>query len=309
MSILDFTAKRFAARRPLAAEVPGRPPPEPAPEKELTASQIVHRGGEPPAWPSPDDLPEVRAARRQLKDAEENLARLRRDLDAARAASTAKAVGAEDLQKYLKDGKPPARDRDAQAAGERAQALQALLPAAQQAVEEARAAGRAAWEAAPAHLWSQVGPEYRARATEVAATLCAAARAQLKLRAFGERYFAFLRGQRLPEPAAVPPGLHPRGLRLEEAVFDNLLHATSPRPHDELVRLLEQFKAAGVLDYQAFDLRPLDAARATDESLLKLDDLVKEIAGPERPEPTPEPEKKGDRPWTPSTTPPTFTDG
>jgi hypothetical protein len=294
MSILDMAARNFAAGRPLAAHEPGRPPPEPAPEKELTAAQVVGRGGEPPAWPAPDSLPEIVQARQQLQDAEANLSRLKKDIDDARRASATSAPGAADLTRYLKDGKPPARDREAQAAGERARALEALVGPAQAAVEAARAAGAAAWAKVPEQVWAAVEGEYRAAAAEVAATLAAAARAQLALRALSERFFEFCRRHRLPEPAAVPPGFHPRGLRLDPQIFDALLHERSPRPGDDLVRFLEQLRQAGVLDYAAFDLRPLDAARATDESLLRLDDVVKEIAGPFRPEPTPEPEKKGD---------------
>jgi hypothetical protein len=292
MSILmDLAAKNFAPR-PLADHAPGRPPPEPAPEKELTAAQVVHRGGEPAPWPSPDDLPEVKAARQQLRDAEAALERLRRDIDAARAAAATKAPDAADLARYLKDGRAPGRDKDAQAAGERARALEALVGPAKEAVEAARAAGRAAWDAAPAALWAAAEPEWRAAVTAVAATLAQAVRAQLVLRALSERYAEFLRRHRLPEGEAVP-GFYHRGLRLEPQLFDALLHERSPRANNELIKFLEDLRRAGALDYAAFDLRPLDLARATDAALLRLDDVMKEVAGQLRPEPEPEPEKKG----------------
>jgi hypothetical protein len=293
-SLMDFAARSFDASRPrpLGTAEPGAPPPPPPPERELTAAQVVGRGAEPPPWPGPDDLASVQAARQQLRDAEENLARLKKDIDAARAASAAKPPTAEDLKQYLAGKKTPERDKAAQAAAERAAALAQLLPLAQAAVEEARAAGRAAWEAAPAALWAAAEPEWRAAVVGVARTLAACARAQLRLRSVGERYFAHWRRHRLPEGAATPAGFHPRGLRLDQAIFDVLLHPSAPRASSDLIRFLEGLRLAGVLAYEGFDMRPLDAARATDEALFRMDDVLKAVAGQAGPEAKkPEPQK------------------
>jgi hypothetical protein len=295
MSILDFARKSFDATvpRPLGAAPPGAPPPPPPPEKELTAAQVVGRGAEPAPWPSPDDLAEVKAARQRLRDAEDALARLKKDIDLARAASAAKPPGAEDLARYLKDGKSPGRDKDAAAAAEKAAALAALLPVAQAAVEQARDEGRRAWEQAPAALWAAAEPAWRAAVLEVARTLAACARAQLALRAVGDRYFAHWRRHRLPEGAATPAGFHPRGLRLDQAIFDVLLHPSAPRASSDLIRFLEGLRLAGVLAYESFDLRPLDAARATDESLYRMDDVLKSVAAGGAGANEPKPQKGG----------------
>jgi hypothetical protein len=227
-SILDLVAKNFTPPQPLVPFDPSQPG-ETLPERQLTAQEVVGRGAEPPAWPAPDTLAAVVQARQQLKDAEENLARLRKDIDQARAASTSRAIGPEDLARYLKDGRPPGRDKDAQAAGERARALEALVGPAKEAVEAARAAGRAAWDAAPAALWVAAEPEWRAAVLLVAATLAAAARAQLQLRAFGERFAEHQRRHRLPEARAVPPQ-HARGpVRREVGVRRQEGEALRPR--------------------------------------------------------------------------------
>jgi hypothetical protein len=293
-TLMDFAARSFDASRPrpLGAAPPGAPPPEPAPERQLTAAEVVGRGAGPPAWPSPDDLPAVRAARQQLKDAEENLARLKKDIDLARAASSSKPHGPEELARYLKDGKAPGRDRAAQEAAERARGLEGLLDTAQGEVDRARAAGRAAWDGVPAQVWAAVDAEWRSLVRDVARTLSAAARAQLALRAFAERLAAFRQRHRLRPGPAVPPDFHPPGFPPREAALECLLMPAAPRANNDLVILLEQLRACGVLTYAPFDLRPLDWGKATDAALLRLDDVLKEVAG--QPEPKkPEPQKGG----------------
>jgi hypothetical protein len=293
-SLMDLIQKNFSPAKPLVPFDPDRPLPA-APDKELTAAQVISRGGqaEPPAWPSPADLPSVVAARRQLQAAEENLAKLKRDIDQARAASATRPVGAEDWRKYLAGGEVRGRDKNAQASAERAAALEALLPAAKQAVDEAKAAGQAAWESCPAALWDAAAAEWKSAVVAVAASLALAVRAQLKLRSFSDRFFAHQRLHRLPEGGAVAPGLHPGGRRREETIFDALLHPVAPRANNDVVRFLEQLRAAGVLGYAPCDLRALDMTPAPHEALYRLDAVLAEIAGQLRPEPEPQPEKKG----------------
>jgi hypothetical protein len=290
-TLIDLVQKNFSPPPPLAPFEPGRALP-PAPERQLTAQEVVGRGAEPPPWPPPDTLPAVVAARQQLRDAEENLARLKKDIDAARRAAATTAPGAAELAAYLKDNKPPARDRGAQAAGERAQALSGLVEPAKEAVERARAAGAAAWADVPEQLWANVEGEWRAAVLSVAATLAAAARAQLALRALSDRHAAFWTKHRLAERPA-PVGFQPPGRPRRESICDGLLHPEAARASNDVVRFLEALRGRGVLSYEPVDLRALDMTPAPHEALYRLDAVLAEVAGQPRPEPTPEPKKGG----------------
>jgi hypothetical protein len=290
-TFLDMVAANFTPPRPLAPHEPGRPEPEPPPEVQLSTTAVVFRGAEPPAWVSPNEMPEILASRRQLEEAEANLAKLRKDIDLARAASSSRPVGPEELLRYLKDGRAPGRDKDAAAAGERARALEQLVGPAKEAVEVARAGGAAAWDEVPARVWAAAEAEWKTLALEVARTLAAASLAQLALRAFAERYAEFLRANRLPAAAGVPAGFDPPGRPAERGAFDCLLLPTAPRPVNHVIVFLEQLRRAGLLTYEGFDLRPLDWARSTDSALLRMHDVLREVAGQPRPEPGPEPKK------------------
>jgi hypothetical protein len=294
-TFLDMVAANFATPTPLAPHEPSQAPPEPPPEVQLGTTAVVHRGEPPPAWPGPDDLADVAAARRQLREAEENLRRLQKDIAEARAAGVTRPPGAADFKRYLEGGKVPSRDKDAAAAAEKAALLQGLLPEAERLVAEARLAGEKAWEQAPAALWRAAAPEWEGLVLRLAASLCMASLAQLALRSFDERYAEHLRRHRLPEAAAVPAGFDPPGRPPARGAFGCLLLPTAPRPGNDVVILLEQLRQLGLLHYRAFDLRPLDWSRATDAALLALDDVVRQVAGQPRPGAAtePEPDKKG----------------
>jgi hypothetical protein len=290
-TLMDLVQKNFSGPQPLVPFDPSQPG-QPPPARQLTAQEVVGRGAEPPPWPAPDTLPAVVAARQQLKDAEENLARLKKDIDQARAASATKAPDAADLARYLKEGKPPPRDQKAQQAGERAALLSGLLEEAQRAVDKARAAGAAAWAKVPEAVVSAIEAEWHAAVLSVGRTLAAAAVAQLHLRSLSDRYAAFWTKHRLAQRPA-PLGLQQPGRPQRESVCTGLLHPEAARASNDVVRFLEALRGCGVLSYEPVDLRALDMTPAPHEALLRLDDILREVAGQLRPEPTPQPEQKG----------------
>jgi hypothetical protein len=293
MNVVESIQQQFLRRVPLADIGGGAPPLPPVPDVELSATEVLGLGGKP--WKSPHELASVVQAREKLKAAEADLAKLESDLATARGASSAKPSGPEELAAYLQHGRPPGRDKDAQANAERAAALQGLLPVACEAVKAAKEAGSLAWSTAPAEIWaSEVEPEWKKVMTEVAAALCRLALAQLALRSLQDRFTEHWRRYALAAGKVMHTGFHANGVRVEGAVFDGLLHGRAPMPNIEVLKFLDCCKAEGLIQFQPLDdVRALYPARVNDAALRAVHELLKAVAAQGGAGPEPQPEKKG----------------
>jgi hypothetical protein len=290
MSIMDMVAKNF--RGPPPPTDPTRPPVAPPPEKELSAREVL---GEPaPRWPTPDGLRPVAEARADLKRAEEALARVEAEAAAARAASSARAPTAEDLQNYIRSGKVPGKDRDAAAAAERAAGLEGLLSLARADVAAKKAALAGALADAPAAIGAAIDPEHKRALRAWAAGVARAVLGQLRLRGLEQDAVGHFRGCGLRTDRYVPLGFAPHGVHFGPGVFDSLLDPAHPMPSLELFGAFEALRHAGILDYPPLDdIRELGLARVSERALRGLHRILEVVAalGEAGPEPAPESKK------------------
>jgi len=297
--VMAIARKNFQAALPAVDLDPGRPrvPLPPPPAAQLSTAELLADGGAaPPAWRPPHELPAVKAAAAALKEAEANLDRVRQELQAARALAAARPATDADLDSYLKTGKVLPKDKDAAAAGDKAARLAELVPRAEDRVKQARAAAAAAWDDAGPTVWREdAEPEHRRVLAALAAALARACLAQLDVRRFEEKFFAFWRANRLADGKVLPPGLHLGGVALDSDVFNCLLSERAPTVSFEVLAAFELLRREGVIAYAPLtevQRGQLTLAPVAADALLAVRRLLEAVAAGG---PTPaQPEPKGD---------------
>jgi hypothetical protein len=273
-SIMDFVAKNFRGPPPPLDRT--RPPVAPPPPVELSAREVL--GLPPPRWPSVDELEPVIRAKAELERARGHLAQVEAALAAARAASSAKARGPEDLAAYLKDGRLRGRDKNAAAAGEQAGELGELAALARAEVGAREAALAAALADAPRLIGAAVEADHRRALRAWAEARARVVPHELLLRADEQECVAHFRRCGLPTDK-LPCGFPPHGVHYGGSVFDSSLDFSHPMAAPELVAAFEALRRAGIISYPELDdPRELGLVRVSDRALRGLFEICEAIA-------------------------------